>query len=136
MSFGESAAIYDNARQPYANEVINKNDSGDFRESIVEVVSRHVPLRHARPKLHYQPAKILSALGFDAVEESVIPVVEHLSPEQTIAHVRSMRLWEEVPLSFHYMIEAELYAYVAQRLDAHGIFQRPLHVAVAWGSRS
>lgn len=115
--------------------IVNKNDAGDFRESIVEVVSRYVPLSKARPKLDYQPAKTLDTLGFDAVEEVVIPMVEHLSPTQTIAHVRSMRLWEEVPLALHDMIEAELRSYVTHRLDAHGTFQRPLAVAMAWGRK-
>jgi|GEM_PF-6087190 len=113
--------------------VVNKNDAGDFRESIVEIVSRHVALGSARPKLNYQPAKTLDAFGFDAVEEAVIPMIEHLSPTQTIAHVRSMRLWEEVPpRSLHDMIEAELRSYVTDRLAALGTFQRPLTVAIVW----
>ena len=115
--------------------VVNKNDAGDFRESIVEIVSRHVALGSARPKLNYQPAKTLDAFGFDAVEEAVIPMIEHLSPTQTIAHVRSMRLWEEVPRSLHDMIEAELRSYVTDRLDALGTFQRPLTVAIVWGRK-
>lgn len=115
--------------------VVNKNDAGDFRESIVEIVSRHVALGSARPKLNYHPAKTLKTFGFDLVEEKAIPVVEHLSPAQTIAHVRSMRLWEEVPASLHATIEAELRSYVAGRLGAAGTFKRPLAVAVVWGRK-
>ncbi len=122
-------------RQGAALVVVNKNDAGDFRDSIVEIVGRHVALDSARPKRHYQPAKTLAAFGFDAVEEVAIPVMEHLSPAQTIAHVRSMRLWEGVPPSLHGVIEAELRSYVASRLDAMGAFQRPLSVAIVWGRK-
>ncbi len=122
-------------RRGAAFVVVNKNDVGDFRESIVEIVSRHVALSNARPKLNYQPAKTLDAFGFDAVEEAVIPMIEHLSPSQTIAHVRSMRLWEEVPQALHDVIEVELRSYVIARLDALGTFQRPLTVALAWGRK-
>jgi hypothetical protein len=115
--------------------VVNKNDAGDFRESVVEIVSRHIAAGSARPKLNYQPANTLHAFGFDAVEEAAIPMIEHLSPTQAIAHVRSMRLWQEVPLSLHDMIEAELRSYVTDRLDALGTFQRPLTVAIVWGRK-
>lgn len=115
--------------------VVNKNDTGDFRETIVEIVSRHVAVDAARPKRDYQPAKTLAAFGFDAVETASIPVIEHLSPTQTLAHVRSMRLWEEVPPSLHGVIEDELRAYIADRLDALGAFQRPLAVALVWGRK-
>lgn len=122
-------------RRGAAFVVVNKNDAGDFRETIVEMVGRHVALGSARPKLDYQPAKTLDAFGFDAVEALVIPVIERLSPTQTIAHVRSMRLWEEVPPSLHDAIEAELRVYVTDRLDALGTFQRPLAVAIVWGRK-
>lgn len=122
-------------RRGAAFVVVNKNDVGDFRESIVEIVSRHVALGSARPKRDYRPATALDAFGFDAVEETVIPVIEHLSLTQTVAHVRSMRLWEEVPPSLHDTIEAELRSNLAGRLDARGIFQRPLSVAMVWGRK-
>lgn len=122
-------------REGAAFVVVNKNDTGDFRESIVEIVSRHVPLSRARPKLDYQAAKVLDAAGFDAVEETLIPDIEHLSLEQAIAHVRSMRLWDEVPSSLHGLIEAELRSSVTHRLGAQGTFQRPLTVAVVWGRK-
>lgn len=115
--------------------VVNKNDAGDFRESIVEIVRRHVALAGAYPKHNYHPAKTLAAFGFDAIEEDVVPMIERLSPIQTIAHVRSMRLWEEVPLALHGTIEAEVRSYVFDRLDALGTFQRPLTVAMVWGRR-
>ncbi|MDQ0038480.1 ubiquinone/menaquinone biosynthesis C-methylase UbiE [Variovorax boronicumulans] len=115
--------------------VVNKNDAGDFRDSIVEIVGRHVALGSAHPKLNYQPAKTLDVFGFNAVEETIIPMVEHLSPTQTIAHVRSMRLWEEVPPSLHDMIEAELRSYVTDRLDALETFQRPLKIKIVWGRK-
>lgn len=77
----------------------------------------------------------LDAFGFNAVEEATIPVIEHLSPTQALAHVRSMRLWEEVPPSVHDTIEAELRSNLAGRLDARGNFQRPLSVAMVWGRK-
>ncbi|MDM0119187.1 class I SAM-dependent methyltransferase [Variovorax arabinosiphilus] len=122
-------------RRGAAFVVVNKNDVGDFRESIVEIVSGHVALGNARPKLDYQPAKTLGAFGFEAVEEAAIPVIEHLPPTQALAHVRSMRLWEEVPPSLHDTVEAELRSYLASQLDACGNFQRRLSVAVVWGRK-
>ncbi|MDP9894857.1 ubiquinone/menaquinone biosynthesis C-methylase UbiE [Variovorax boronicumulans] len=122
-------------RKGAAFVVVNKNDAGDFRDSIVEIVGRHVVLDSARPKLNYQPAKILNAFGFDSVEETDISMIEHLSPVQTVAHVRSMRLWEEVPPSRHGMIEAELRSYVTDRLDTLGTFQRPLTIKIVWGHK-
>lgn len=52
-------------RRGAAIVVVNKNDVGDCRESIVEIVSRHVALASARPKRDYQPAKTLDAFGFN-----------------------------------------------------------------------
>lgn len=62
-------------------------------------------------------------------------MIEHLSLTQTVVHVRSMRLWEEVPPSLHDTIEAELRSNLAGRLDACGDFQRRLSVAVVWGRK-
>jgi len=101
----------------------------------VEVVSRHVALGSARPRRDYRPAMTLDAFGFEAVEETVIPVVEHLSPTQSSAHVRSMRLWEEVPPSLHDTIEAELRSNLAGRLYARGTVRRRLSVATVWGRK-
>jgi len=113
--------------------VVNKNDAGDFRNAIVKIVGRHVALRLAHPKARYQPAEILGLNGFQAIECTVLPTVEQLSAEQAIAHARSMRLWEEVPVALRAAIEAELDDYVRGRSSASGIFERKLEVTVVSG---
>lgn len=60
-------------RRGAAFVVVNKNDVGDFRESIVEIVSRHVALARARPKRDYQPAKTLDAFGLQTRRHLPMP---------------------------------------------------------------
>lgn len=115
--------------------VVNKNDAGDFREAIVDIVGRHVALSQARPKAEYQPAGTLAAGGFHAVREDRIQAMESLSIDHAVAHARSMRLWEEVPTSLHGAIEADLRDYVGRHLDASGMLPRPLVVTVVSGCR-
>ena len=115
--------------------VVNKYDNGTFRQVIVEIVSRHVTLTLAQPRAGYHPADILKRGGFRDVEERALPSIERLPAEAAISYVRSMRLWQEVPLSLHDSIEEELRGYVWSRIDESGYFPRPIATSFVFGRK-
>jgi ubiquinone/menaquinone biosynthesis C-methylase UbiE len=114
---------------------INKTDTGPFRRDMVAIVRKHVPLKHAEPRIGYRPAEILRKNGFHKVQELAVNFIERWLPDTAITYARTTRFWEEVPPALQDRALADLAAYIHAQLDSSGHLVRPITANVVVGYR-
>lgn len=111
--------------------VVNKNESGTFKEGYKEILRRYMSLELPDAKQGYEPEAVLCANGLRHVGKQRFPSSEVLSPDEALAHVQSVSWWEFVDDKGQ--ATEEVARYIDQSLNDSGQVERHLNTTVIFG---
>lgn len=73
--------------------VVNKNETGDFKRRNKEILQRFISRTIPDIKKEYNPRMVLEANGFRNVIERHFHTAEYFSPEEALAYIQTMSVW-------------------------------------------
>lgn len=77
--------------------VINKNETGDFKEGYRDILREFVPQELPDIKKSYDPKHILEKNGFRDIEVKIFQTSEYFSVEQAAIYLQTVSVWNLVP---------------------------------------
>jgi SAM-dependent methyltransferase len=115
--------------------VVNRNESGKFRERYRRVIQRFVdgPLPDA--KKHYDPAALLRHFAFERVTRRVFAVRERATVDETLRYAHTISLFNLVPARHRAEALTGLTNFL-RRESSGGMIEREIEIVAVAGLRS
>lgn len=77
--------------------VVNKNDTGEFKEAYRKIIRDMIGEDSPEIKKDYNPAKILTSAGFKEVYQKDFSLSEYFTLSQVMQYVQSISMWNVIP---------------------------------------
>ena len=105
--------------------VVNKHDTGPFRQEARAIIARYSPHELTDAKQDYDPIKLLAADGrWDVTCQELLHEEQFTLPE-LICQIRSLAVWNCIPATRSAEATQALEAHFSTQLN-EGLFHRPL----------
>lgn len=112
---------------------VNKNEAGDFKKQNKKILQRFISRTIPDIKREYTPQMILEKNGFQNMTERHFPTAEYFSPEEALAYIQTMSVWNLVSAERRDTALDALREHFCKISSAGGIIERKLDVMVISG---
>lgn len=77
--------------------IINKNDTSEFRNDVINIARQFIELNQENQKENYIPEKILANHDFKNISEYECHAVEKYDLNRLLSIIKSMKFWSHIP---------------------------------------
>lgn len=112
--------------------IINKNDTSEFRNDIINIAKQFIELNQENQKENYIPEKILADHGFKNIAEYKFDTVEEYDLNKLLSIIKSMKFWSHISQEMKSLLIEKYKNYFSRKIT-HKCYDRSIRVNVIIG---